>query len=63
MGIPLRSLKLEMDFLARVTAGFCPVMRASSWAAFSRMRASSLASPNPWLMTTFSSLGTSQTFW
>ena len=36
MGIPSRSLKLLIDFLARVTWGFCPVIAVMSLTAFSR---------------------------
>ena len=59
--IPSLTLKFATDFLAFVTIGFCPEIVARSSRAASLALESSLASPNPILMTTFSSLGTSIT--
>ncbi len=57
MGMPSRSLKAAMDFLALVTTGFCPVMAASSAEAESSSLMFWMASPNPRLMMIFSSRG------
>jgi hypothetical protein len=53
-----RSLKLAIDFLARVTTGFCPAMASRSAVAKSITLAFSLPSPTPMLITTFISRGT-----
>ena len=60
MGTPSRSLKLAMDFLARVMTGFWPAMACRSAAAKSMTLALSRASPTPMLMTIFSRRGTSR---
>src|SRR5579883_2691448 len=57
-----RSLKVAMDFFARVTTGFWPVMAASSLAAASTFLTSCTASPTPMLTTIFSRRGTSSGF-
>ena len=58
IGIPTLSLNVAIDFLARVTTGFCPVMRERSLVAASMTFTSFTASPSPMLRTIFSSLGT-----
>ena len=58
IGMCSRSLKLAIDFLARVTTGFWPVMTARSFAAASIFLPSWMASPTPMLMTILSSRGT-----
>src|SRR3972149_4119955 len=45
MATPARSLKLAIDFFARVTSGRCPVIRVSSSTALSICRGSATASP------------------
>src|SRR4026207_1013763 len=54
MGEFSRSLKFAIDFLARVTTGFCPAMVWRSATAKSTTFAFSLPSPTPMLMTIFS---------
>ncbi len=58
MGMPLRILKFEIDFFARVITGFCPVICPSSIAATSSSLIFWLASPKPMFTTTFDTLGT-----
>src|SRR3972149_3210123 len=58
MGTPSRSLKFAIDFFARGTIGFCPVIACRSAVAKSRTLAFSRPSPTPMLMTIFSSRGT-----
>src|SRR5262245_38408279 len=53
-----RSLKFAIDFLARVTTGFWPVIACRSAVAKSRTLAFSFPSPTPMLITIFSSRGT-----
>ena len=57
IGMPLRSLNCAIDFLARVTTGFCPVMRAISSAPVSEIFAFEVASPSPMLTTTLVTFG------
>ena len=56
--IPSRSLKLAIDFRARVTMGFCPEMAVMSATAASIFLLSPTASPTPMFSTIFSSAGT-----
>src|ERR1700722_15067347 len=58
IGMPLRILKLAIDFLARVITGFWPLIWPSSTAAVLSSLAFWLASPRPMLSVTFCSLGT-----
>ena len=58
MGMFLRSLKLEIDFRARVTIAFWPVIWPNSLAAASSTLMFSIASPNPMLITIFCKRGT-----
>ncbi len=58
MGTPWRRLKLAIDFLARVTTGFWPVMLPSSVTATSSPLGFLTASPMPTLSTIFFSFGT-----
>ena len=58
MGEFSRSLKLAMDFLARVMIGFWPEIACRSAVAKSSTFAFSLPSPTPMLITTFASRGT-----
>ena len=51
MGMPSRSLNWATDFLARATAGFCPVMVDRSRTAPSMSLASRAASPTPMFTT------------
>src|SRR5271168_4945317 len=60
--MPLRILKLAIDFLARVMIGFCPVIWPSSTAAVSSSLAFWLASPSPMLTVIFCSFGTAILF-
>src|SRR5262245_53723070 len=55
---PSRSLKLAIDLRAFRITGFCPVMAASSSAAFSSSFGLAVASPRPMLTTILVSLGT-----
>src|ERR1700736_4598758 len=57
MGIPSRTLKAAMDFLALVVTGFWPAMAARSATRGSMILTFWVASPRPMLMTIFSSLG------
>src|SRR5882757_6709372 len=57
MGIPSRTLKAAMDFLALVVTGFWPAMAARSATSGSMILTFWVASPRPMLMTIFSSLG------
>src|SRR5215510_4449931 len=56
--IPSRSLKAAIDFFALVTIGLCPEIVIKSLTAESMILAFWIASPNPMLMTIFSSFGT-----
>src|SRR3979411_1231770 len=62
MGMPLRILKLAMDFLALVIMAFWPVIWPSSCAAVSSSLAFWLASPSPMLTVIFCSFGTAILF-
>jgi len=62
MATPARSLKLAIDFFARVTSGRCPVIRVSSSTALSICRGSATASPTRMFTTAFSTRGTCITF-
>ena len=62
IGMPSRSLKLEMAFFARVTTGFCPAMAVSSSTADSITFGFCTASPTPMLRTIFSRRGTAIRF-
>src|SRR5271154_7350674 len=62
MGMPLRILKLAMDFLARVMMGFWPVIWPSSTAAVSSSLAFWLASPRPMFTVIFCSFGAASLF-
>src|SRR5213592_4975706 len=62
MGTPSRSLKFAIDFFARVTIGFCPVIDWRSAVAKSSTLAFSRPSPTPMLITTFSTRGTCHGF-
>src|SRR6266705_2947753 len=57
MGMPSRTLKAAMDFLALVVTGFWPAMAARSATSGSMILTFWVASPRPMLMTIFSSLG------
>src|SRR6202453_2892146 len=57
MGMPSRTLKAAMDFLALVVTGFWPVIAARSATRGSMILTFWVASPRPMLMTIFSSLG------
>src|ERR1700722_1342808 len=57
MGMPSRTLKAAMDFLALVVTGFWPAMAARSATRGSMILTFCVASPRPMLMTIFSSLG------
>jgi hypothetical protein len=59
MALPSRSLKPAIDFLPRVTSGFCPAMIVRSLTAFSSSDGWPTARPTPMLMTIFSRRGTS----
>jgi len=61
MGTPSRSLKFAIDFLARVTMGFWPVMAWRSAVAKSMIFALSRPSPTPMLITILFSRGTAHT--
>src|SRR4051812_16946791 len=61
MALPSRSLKPAIDFLARVTNGFWPVMTVRSDTACSSSDDWATAPPTPMLTTIFSTLGTSMT--
>ena len=61
MGIPVRSLKAAIDFLARVITAFWPVIACRSPTAASSVFGFWMASPMPMLMTTFSRRGTCMT--
>ena len=62
MALPSRSLKPAIDFLARVTIGFWPVMIVEVGdGALEQRLAWPTAAPTPMLMTIFSSRGTSMT--
>ena len=61
MALPSRSLKPAIDFLARVTSGFWPVMAVRSRTAPSSSDGCWVARPTPMLMTIFSMRGTSMT--
>jgi hypothetical protein len=54
-------LKAAIDFLARRTTGFWPVMRPSSSAPTSIIFAFDVASPRPMFTTTFAIFGTAMT--
>ena len=58
IGMPSRTLKAAIDFLARVTTGFCPVIWPSSFTAGSRIFAFCVASPTPMFTTILCSRGT-----
>ena len=58
-GIPSRSLKLAMDFVARRTCARWPAMIVSSSIAASSAFASVFASPTPMFSVTFVTRGTS----
>src|SRR5689334_11949553 len=62
IGTPSRSLKFAIDFLARVTIGFCPVIACKSAVAKSMIFALSRPSPTPMLITILSRRGTDHTF-
>ena len=62
IGMPSRSLKFAIAFLARVTTGFCPLIAASSSTAESRSFGFCVASPSPMLSTIFSRRGTASAF-
>jgi hypothetical protein len=58
--IPSRSLKVAMDFFARVTTGRWPVMLPRSSKACSSSLGWRIASPSPMFRTIFSTSGTSK---
>ena len=58
IGIPWRSLKLAIDFLAFVITGFWPAIEVSSVTAVSSTFAFAIASPMPMLRTILSRRGT-----
>src|SRR5689334_20912759 len=58
MATPLRSLKFEISLVEYVGTAFCPVMVDISFTADSIIFLSDTASPIPWLMHIFFSLGT-----
>jgi hypothetical protein len=58
-GTPARIPKFAMDFLARVTTAFCPVMAPSSSTTASSCLGFFEASPRPTLRTIFSIRGIS----
>ena len=58
IGMPSRSLKLAIAFLAFVTTGFCPAIAVSSSTAESITFGFWMASPRPMLRTIFSRRGT-----
>src|SRR4029077_5047801 len=62
MGMPLRSLKLAIDFLARVIMGRWPEICPSSTAATSSSLIFWLPSPRPMLTTTLATFGTAMGF-
>src|SRR5690348_17264072 len=62
MGIPLRILKLAIDFLARVMIGRWPEICPSSATATSSSLIFWLPSPRPMLTTTLATLGTAMGF-
>src|SRR5262245_23768647 len=62
MGMPSRSLKFAIAFLARVTTGRWPLMAPSSSTAESRILAFCVASPSPMLRTIFDRRGTAMPF-
>src|SRR6202789_178467 len=57
IGMPSRTLKAAMDFLALVVTGFWPAMAARSATRGSMILTFWVASPRHMLMTIFSSLG------
>ena len=61
IGIPVRSLNCAIDFFARRTVGFCPVIWVRSRTAPSISFASRAASPTPMFTTTFVTRGTCMT--
>ena len=61
IALPSRSLKPAIDFLARVTTGFWPVIVARSRTAPSSREAWAVAAPTPMLSTTLESRGTCMT--
>ena len=62
IGIPCRTLNWAIDFLARRTAAFWPVILPISSAPVSAILAFDVASPSPMLMTIFLILGIAITF-
>ena len=62
IGMFLRSLNCEIDFLARVIAAFWPVILPSSSAPVSTIFAFCVPSPRPMFTTTFAMRGTAITF-
>src|ERR1700730_2255307 len=62
MGMPLRILKLAIDFLARVMTARWPEIWPNSTAATSSRLTFWLASPKPMLTTTLATLGTAMGF-
>ena len=59
-GIPCRTLKTEMDFLACRLTGFCPLILVKVLSATSATFGSSLARPMPTFKTTFKIFGTAK---
>ena len=57
IGMPSRNLKFAIDFLARLTMGFCPVIVAISPVAASSEFELSIASPSPMLTMILSRIG------
>src|SRR5262245_24626193 len=62
MGMPARTLKAAIDFLALVITGFCPVMWPRSLASGSSIFEFCVASPTPMLTTILCSRGTAMGF-
>src|SRR5215212_303401 len=62
MGLPVRTLKAAIDFLALVITGFWPTIWVRSFTAASSVLGFWIASPMPILTTTFSRRGTCMTF-
>ena len=58
IGMPARSLKAAIDFLARVTTGFWPEISVRSFTAASIALAFWIASPRPMLITILTNFGT-----
>jgi hypothetical protein len=58
IGMPSRTLKAAIDFFARVTTGFCPVICPSSFTAGSISFAFCVASPTPMFTTILFRRGT-----